>query len=100
MEGARAAGHEVEHLLLREMDFAPVLPGGFTHPQPLEPPLANARDDALVRAPGDRDPVLVVLGPGPAHVRGPFSVPAICWQLVRLIGKEQAQTLEPSSKTG
>ncbi|WP_427170557.1 NAD(P)H-dependent oxidoreductase [Arthrobacter sp. 92] len=44
VEGARTAGHEVELLRLREMNFDPILHGGFTHPQPLEPALTRARD--------------------------------------------------------
>ena len=41
--GARAAGHEVRPVRLRELRFDPVLHGGFTSPQPLEPDLAGAR---------------------------------------------------------
>ncbi|MFP8961409.1 NAD(P)H-dependent oxidoreductase [Streptomyces nanhaiensis] len=43
-EGARAGGHEVRLMRLREMRFDPILHGGFTHPQPLEPDLVRARD--------------------------------------------------------
>lgn len=44
VDGARAAGHEVRFLRLRDMRFDPILHGGFTDPQPLEPDLLEARD--------------------------------------------------------
>ena len=44
VEGARAGGHEVRLLCVRDMRFDPVLHGGFTHPQTLEPDLVDARD--------------------------------------------------------
>ncbi|SCG50547.1 NAD(P)H-dependent oxidoreductase [Micromonospora coxensis] len=43
VEGARSGGHDVRLLRLREMRFEPVLHGGFTHPQPLEPALVEAQ---------------------------------------------------------
>lgn len=42
--GARSGGHHVQLLRLREMRFDPILHGGFTNPQPLEPALVDARD--------------------------------------------------------
>jgi putative NADPH-quinone reductase len=44
VEGAQAGGHDVCCLRLREMPFDPILHGGFTRPQPLEPVLVEARD--------------------------------------------------------
>ncbi len=44
IEGARAGGHDVRSLRLRELEFDPILHGGFTAPQPLEPPLVAARE--------------------------------------------------------
>lgn len=43
VSGARANGHEVRVLRLRDLDFDPILHGGFTHPQPLEPALVKAQ---------------------------------------------------------
>ncbi|WPP34285.1 NAD(P)H-dependent oxidoreductase [Streptomyces sp. CL7] len=43
-DGATAGGHEVRRLAVREMRFDPILHGGFTAPQPLEPDLVEARD--------------------------------------------------------
>lgn len=42
--GAQAEGHNVRVLRLREMDFDPVLHGGFASPQPYEPDLLAARE--------------------------------------------------------
>jgi putative NADPH-quinone reductase len=44
VEGAEAGGHEVRVFRLRDMQFDPILHGGFKTPQPLEPDLVKARD--------------------------------------------------------
>ena len=47
VEGARTENHEVRCLRLREMQYDPILHGGFTNPQPLEPDLAKAQETIL-----------------------------------------------------
>ncbi len=44
VDGARSSGHDVRVLRLREMQFDPVLHGGFTAPTPFEPALLEARE--------------------------------------------------------
>jgi putative NADPH-quinone reductase len=42
-DGATTGGHEIRSVRLRELEFDPILHGGFTNPQPLEPSLINLR---------------------------------------------------------
>lgn len=44
VEGARAAGHEVRNIALRELRFDLVLRGGFHHAKPLEPDIAEQQE--------------------------------------------------------
>lgn len=44
VEGARSGGHDIRPFRLRELEFDPILHGGFTNPQPLEPALVDAQD--------------------------------------------------------
>ena len=44
IDGARSGGHEVRVLRLRDMQFDPILHGGFAAPTPFEPDLLEARE--------------------------------------------------------
>jgi hypothetical protein len=55
VNGAESGGHDVRVFRLREMQFDPILHGGFKKPQPLEPDLVKARD-AIWDGPWRREP--------------------------------------------
>ena len=44
VEGARAAGHDIRYIALRELRFDLVLRGGFHSTRPLEPDIAQQQD--------------------------------------------------------